>query len=388
LLQIFPTTDLNPYYYVIDSFSTYSRNEAILRSRGAIDRIKFYFMDHIWDQTDFSVEPEKSLEELAHERCRRLRDEYDWLCLWLSAGYDSQTVMKYFVDSGVRIDEIAHIDKSGLFNDPESHYVKSTAEWYRLHHNPALKLTMVKQGLDSANFYIRDGENWILRPGAILRFCKTGINNVITFNDDVRRNLDKTPLRRADINGHDKPRLDLRDDAWWMFMMESTMAPVIGVKTVEFFLPEDQPEFFVKQCYHSVRYFENKPDVSHDLVHQIQRLKKDDYAAWNLALGRTRVSCPGAIDGSLKFTFEQSRSARDGLKLLDHLEKTNRLPLNIWNDGLDRLQKAAGDIDIFSINLASKQWRICEFGRFKNKNPTTSVTEQVGTISESGSISN
>ena len=367
LSQFFRDDALNPYYYVVNDQITYNRNEAILRAGSDPNSIKFYFMDDVWDAVDWSQEPVEDLRELAIRRCSSMREKYDWLCLWLSAGYDSQTVLQYFIDAGVKVDEIATRSKNALFHDPEPQYVFETANQYRIQHNPNVKFTFIDHGLDSSDFYLQHGENWIYQPGAVLRFSKTGLNNVFDREREIQSQLVTKSGRRADITGHDKPRLDLQGDNWYMFMPDQTMSNAVGIKTVDFYLPEDQPEFFVKQVYTAIKFFESISNLTHEMVHQIQSLKIN-YAGWNLGLGRVPLKCIESSDGRLKTAFDQSPTAGDSVRLIEHLTKTSHPAYDLWSRGIQYLQQQIGpETNLFSINITSKRWKVSEFGRFCNQ---------------------
>jgi hypothetical protein len=355
--------NINSYYYTVEDFNTYSRNEAMIRSMGNIDKLRFYFLDHIWDNADWSNEPKEDLQLLAHNRCQSIREQHDWLCLWLSAGYDSQTVLQYFIEAGIKIDEIAFRSKSALFDDPEPRYVLETANYYRLHHNSKVKFTLINHEMDSADFYLKHKENWIYHPGAVLRFSKTGMNNYILQNRALKIQSEQNNIRRADITGHEKPRVDLRDGNWYMFMPDGVMANVLGIKTVDFFLPEDQPTFFIKQVYQAIKFFESVDNINHEMVHKIQS-SNHIYKEWNLGLGRYPIDCLESSDGRLKSSFINGLEAGDSVRLIKHLVSIKHKSINYWLNGINFLQEKLGaEIDIFST-ITSKAWKVCKFGKY------------------------
>lgn len=351
------------YHYSFRGLTTTNRNQALMWAGPDTHEIKFYFMDHVWDSVDWSQEPVESLESMAHRRCRELREKYDWLCLWLSAGYDSQTVLKYFIDAGVKIDEIGIRNKYELFADPEPHWVRQSAEHYRTHHNPAVKFTEIQVGLDlHTEFYNKYKENWIMEHGGLLRFAKSSPNYVFAHEYHSLKQKENYSLRRADIYGKEKPRLDLLDGKWYMWMTDVPMLDSIGEPTVvDFYLPESDPCLFVKQCYMAIKYFESLPNIDHAMVHDIQS-QKYNYSAWNLALGRVLVDCPTSRDGWSKHVSHQSATAYDGIRMQDHLKKINDPVLNYWQAGLDVLSNRVGtDKNLFDIYVVSRRWEICDF---------------------------
>lgn len=351
----------NPYYYVFEDFCTYSRNEAIIRSKNNFDKLRFYFLEREFDKIDWAHEPSQDLESLALLRCQMIRDQHSWLCLWLSAGYDSQTVLSYFIKAGIKIDEIAFRSKNSLFDDPEPNYVLETANHYRTYHNSNLKLSLINHNSDSADFYLKYQEDWIYQPGAVLRFSKTGMNNCLQFD---KKNFQPG---RADITGHEKLRLDLRDGVWRMFMPDTAMANVLGIKTVDFFLPNNQPDFLVKQIYQAVRFFEKLPGINSKLTHEIQGAKHN-YKEWNLGLGRCPIKCLESSDGRLKKLFINGPNAGDSARLIRKLENKKHPALDIYKKGISKIQELAGkNIDIFKTVILSNFTPICKLRKLSHR---------------------
>ena len=68
--------------------------------------IKFYCYDHEYDQHDWTIEPETSLDQLMSEFAWRLRNRYERLILLWSGGTDSHTIYNIFRTNQIPIDEI------------------------------------------------------------------------------------------------------------------------------------------------------------------------------------------------------------------------------------------------------------------------------------------
>jgi hypothetical protein len=81
----------------------------------------FYYYDHVWDQEDWSHEPDETLKDLEIEHCRFLRNKYNTIALAYSGGVDSHTVLHRFIDAGVHIDYIYSFNASN-----DSTHVSST----------------------------------------------------------------------------------------------------------------------------------------------------------------------------------------------------------------------------------------------------------------------
>ena len=349
------------FYYKVDDQTTLSRNQALLWARGQLDQIHYHFMDDVWDKIDWSQCPLESFENMCDRRCRELRDQYDWLCLWLSSGYDSQTVLASFIRAGVRIDEIAYMDRT-YFTDPEIPFIIESSKNYQKYHNPKLKITAASIDHDyTFNFYRSLGDDWIFQPGASPRFTKSVGAMIQRFNDQVVRNRVHTPGRRADIYGKEKPMVALRDGQWYMQAYDRIIEDNIGGVSVNFYLCADMPELYVKQCHMVIDWMETLPDINQDIVHSIQCNREEWYMAWNLACGRIPISDFDAANGITKKYFNRSDNSPDGEKLLRQAQCDLTDVYHIWKGAKSNLLSSTGLDDLIYVKIYSKPWNIRPF---------------------------
>ena len=203
------------FYYQIGNHNTVSKNEAFMLANGDVDKISFYQQNHIWDNVNLSVEPTQSFSSLCEENCKLYRQHYDHVCLWLSGGYDSQTILQSFINSGALIDEIAFMDRSEYYYDPEVPFIEQSIKNYQQYHNPRVKINRVKIDLKyHENFYNKYSESiWYLGPGSNLRYTKSTANYIHNFHDEFVQSKIKQHTR-VDIYGKDKPKLDLKNNKW------------------------------------------------------------------------------------------------------------------------------------------------------------------------------
>ena len=365
------------YYYEVDGYRTLNKNMALLLAGGKTGKIYFYNMEHIWDQQNWSTEPEKSIQTLCEERAKQLRHRYDWLCLWLTTGYDSQTILETCIRAGVKLDEIAYIHRPEYYKDPETPHAKIEIEKYKKYHNPNLKVLELTVGLDfHKRFYSGMKDEWMLTlPGQNLRFSKTTPIFLHYFHEDLLRRKEQTPARRADIYGYEKPRVDLRDGVWYAqsldFLYRDFMGAGVGIES--FYTSPDLPELHVKQFHLMINWLETIKGMSHDMVHEIQAFaiheksyedlqNKDSseivsyYKDWNIALGRTLAKSFAGAHGLNKFPFSQELTAKDALKMLKHLFDTDDKVLNYAHKTRIELSNACNNITNFSVPIFGKSW--------------------------------
>jgi len=231
------------YYYTVGDRKTVSRNQALIWAKGDVRKIHFYCLETTWSTVDWSTEPTQSMHELCLERCRQIRGSYDWICLWLSSGYDSQTVLQSFIDSQVPLDEIAYMDRSDYYNDPELPYILDTIRYYKKYHNPDLKIFNVKIDYNYTKNLYQKLDEWFLEPGICMRLSKSIAPFVHRFNEDVVSKRTSTLGRRADIYGKEKPTLDLYENKWYMRINDLTYGDSVGADIVGFLPPPTCPNY-------------------------------------------------------------------------------------------------------------------------------------------------
>ena len=353
------------YHFIVDGQKTSSKNQALIWAGGDLSCIHFYCLEHVWDYAPWQSEPADSIQTLSEKRCHQLRQKYDWLCLWLSGGYDSQTVLQNFINAGVKIDEIAYMNRLDYYQDPEVPYILAAATHYKNNYNPNLKIFSAPIDYNyTKKLYNKLGEEWLLEPGWCHRPSKSIAPYIQRFSDDVIRKRLSTKGSRADIYGKEKPKLDLYDNKWYMVVNDLTVGDSIGADIVEFYTSKDMPELHVKQCYLAVKFFESLRDCSHELVHYIQGNAKEYYQCWNLSLGRKLIDCDVSQHGINKFYFKQNIDSPESKKLVEHFSKDQDKTMQMFTSAYNNLLASINNTDPSSV-LLSKRWYICDYGKFR-----------------------
>ena len=111
-------------YYSIGLQNFASKIDACILGTKVIDKlnvnvnpfniVKWNFNDDVFDNYQWSVEPEKSLDELYDERAKNLREQYDYIIISYSGGADSHNMLMSFLRQGLFVDEIVvtHMNKA------------------------------------------------------------------------------------------------------------------------------------------------------------------------------------------------------------------------------------------------------------------------------------
>jgi hypothetical protein len=68
--------------------------------------IFFYYYDDIWTSCNWVIEPPNSLEYYYREQAQKIRDEYEYVILCYSGGYDSTNILETFYYNNIKLDKI------------------------------------------------------------------------------------------------------------------------------------------------------------------------------------------------------------------------------------------------------------------------------------------
>jgi hypothetical protein len=93
-------------YYQIGDFKTYSVYQVMDYYHKDPQPYVWIYNDDFFSQYDWSQEPKESLDELYKNRAKELREQYDYIVLYYSGGYDSSNMLRAFLDNGIYPDEI------------------------------------------------------------------------------------------------------------------------------------------------------------------------------------------------------------------------------------------------------------------------------------------
>jgi hypothetical protein len=169
-------------FYTIDDLKFYSKFDAIEFASKSDKNIKWNFNDNIFTKIDWTIEPTESLNEVYRQRAQQLRDSYDYLILWYSAGSDSDNILNTFVNNNIQLDEVASLvnyeatgDKNDWLNGeiynlaiPKINVIRETTQ-------PWIKYTIIDICQHIMNFFNsnKKSADWIYNNNLYL-----GPNNV------------------------------------------------------------------------------------------------------------------------------------------------------------------------------------------------------------------
>lgn len=207
-------------FYQVGNEIFYSKIEAILASQSSGHWPHWNFHDYEYNNINWTIEPEFSLQQLYSQRAQQLREKYNYIVLHYSGGSDSNQVLQSFIDAGVAIDEISiRTLNNGLavdLNDlrPQNTYgghpiAYKNALSVKNQHWPLLKITELN--VNSALETVLDRSSSLEFSSGSLSLANSWKNFYLYHNS---RHLSDQGLKVCHLLGMDKPRLYLDEQGW------------------------------------------------------------------------------------------------------------------------------------------------------------------------------
>lgn len=259
------------HYNVNGKFFT-EKIDAILYANTTLADITWEFHDNIYNNINWTVEPEPSMDDFYKMRAQQIRDQYDYVIVLCSGGGDSTNVIYSFLNNNILIDEIiASAPITGL--DKWKHQTKDNAADNTISETLYAQLPLIntiKQEFPHIKVTINDyfeamtefkTDDWLFRAG-----------EWIHPTSGARYNLEKLTHIRAladqgkkigIVYGIDKPTLVLEADSTISMLMSdravSVQRPAFdtfypNVDNVLFYYSPDMPLMQVKQCHMLARW--------------------------------------------------------------------------------------------------------------------------------------
>jgi hypothetical protein len=245
--------------------------------------VGLYCYDHEFDQFDWSVEPEASLDSLMADHARVLRNRYERLVLLWSGGTDSHTIYNIFKNNGIHIDEIiVKADKDSIA------YPEASVEWLvKNHWDATTKITKYDEFDSNARILDLGDENWIWRDqGELFKYGQTPVGNYVRFLCEKNHSGHKWKA----IGGYEKPRLVYRDGNWYHRQLNYPLQPTMGNDYIEHFFLEPliaiKQSHLVKRAVKRLIEDNNLSLYNDDWAEAKWPKTAEGYRAWSTACGR------------------------------------------------------------------------------------------------------
>lgn len=342
------------FYWIYNGKKYYNKVQALYDSNGDNHAIKFHFMDNVLDKIDTGVEPAQDWNTICQRRAKQIRQNYDYVCLWYSGGWDSTEMLYSFAESNCDVDEIIIFNRTYMedIEIPEAYkFAKSMVENFW----PHCKITLITLDEDwQSQNYISHKQDWIFRNGVSNRFSKNHRDYIVNFHPQILKNREKITGKIADVHGTDKPKLHIYNNHWYCFQVDITMMLLMGTNFELFYFAPTMPDIYLKQCHLSKRYFESLMITDNNLVQEIQNSasnnKGEMYAKWNIAIGRRDAVSNSAFFGLQKPLIKEIGNNLETKDLRKFFKEENQKIYKIWSSSLIDIEKDL-KINLFDNSL-------------------------------------
>lgn len=97
------------HYYSLDGKIFHSKIEALKYHIETGNKVYFYYHDDVYSKVDWKTEPPQTLDYYYKEQAQRIRDNYDYVILCYSGGYDSTNILETFHFNNIKLDKIVTV---------------------------------------------------------------------------------------------------------------------------------------------------------------------------------------------------------------------------------------------------------------------------------------
>jgi hypothetical protein len=376
-------------YYTVNNKKFESKIHALIEATKSKKKVKWIFNDEVFENFNWSVEPQESLDQLYDQRARDLREKYDYLVLCYSGGSDSNNILEAFIRQGLLIDEIVTnfiidgakpITNSNITNQRAENH---NAEWdlltkgrmqYIYTNMPGVKISnfdMSKPILEHFNNH-QDG-SWILKCREWANPMSTARYNII-YDTALRKKFDQD-RKVGVILGVDKPYLMIADNHLYIQFVDTTanITPITEhIKsydntTVEFFYwSPDSVKLLCKQAHVMLKYlrlnsnFRKLWDIN-DMTSRVLSsrtlreniLKQVIYTTWNNEWFQAEKGTIGWTNVNDRWFFEYFK---DSVEYTAWKNGIQYLFNNISPDFMASLNNTSGSFEKFKAMMSSSYY--------------------------------
>ena len=330
-------------YYQIGNRRTYSKLEFV-------DYLNQYPADWHWDYNDaffssfdWATEPAEDINTLYRKRAEALREQYDYVVLFYSGGYDSSNMLYAFLDNGIPIDEICtYYASQDTFTGQKIELDNFT--WQKLDaiekKYPNIKITRWDYGDEFFNW-----SDKIKQAGAGANMLEMIAGGLISINRIVLafgheyvphwKKLLMQGKKVAWVHGADKPMLRYHNDTWkFNFhdgIINGRLTPVrqildqgdIGNIELFYWAPDATcANIIIKQCHLLKNYYTPQAKIDFSKIPGVK--KHNIEYGWeidNISLDFVKQLYPRLFSGNLILPNENwstIKSARSMFGNRDH----------------------------------------------------------------------
>jgi len=241
-------------HWIVDGQRTSSQIDAWRAAHKLNTKPHFYFYEEEYDTVDWTTEPTESWDQLCYDRCTQLRQRYNKLSLFYSAGRDSHHVIRCFYHFNIPLDEIVllNLRTNPMRQDELIRLIYPQVQEF-LKAYPNTKVTTVDVGPDDFDNYFKD--DWLEKPASALTH---GYFQPTNFSFYVKSIMHADEPSHGIILGVDKPRIVIEDGKYYSTVIDKTMETYMtDIPNIElFYYAPDMPKLHLKQSWMTVNHIE------------------------------------------------------------------------------------------------------------------------------------
>jgi len=338
-------------FYTVGTDKYYIKPQALIAATRLNQFPEWNFNRNVFDQYNWSIEPEISIKELYRIRAQQLRDKYDYIRLEVSGGGDSATAAFSFILNKIHLDEVVfRYPKTGEKNvtdDPFNTKPENTlSEWkyaaqpllkWIADNAPRTKITIHDYSVDMLNS--NHDESWVYRtkdyfqPGHAFKHTVDAVDSHKTTLDQGKS--------VCMLWGVDKPKVCIKDKKWYLYFMDvqaNNANPEVGmwdnVTNEYFYWTPDLPELLCKQA-HTIRQWFDLPTNKY-----LQHLARWPNYSFAQRTTFEHIIKPLLYPDYDPATFQTSKPTNSFYNEMDHWFYTNFQDTHVyhaWQAGLKHL---------------------------------------------------
>jgi len=209
--------------------------------------MRFNMYDNIFDQCDWSREPESSWDQLLDIRAQQIAAKNKPIVLYFSGGTDSYTIYKVFERNNVHIDIIYTRPRYDVHPEAWTQVMQLFDQGL---YDRTTKIVLRDNLVDSHNKAYANS-NWIWESGIKNQFS--------VLSGDTESNAHVANILGTDdfvgIIGLEKPRLNFTSTGVYSYQHDENYARPMGNRQIDcFYISPDLPELHIKQSYMLLKY--------------------------------------------------------------------------------------------------------------------------------------
>lgn len=266
-------------HWIVNGERTSSQFDAWRKAHDSGAYPYFYFYEKEYDALDWTTEPSESWDEICYERCITLRQKYNKLSLFYSAGRDSHHILKCFYHFNIPLDEIVllNLKTNPVRQDELIKYIYPHVHNF-LRKYPNTKVTTVDVGPQEFDNYFSD--DWLEKPATALVH---GYFQPTNFSFYVKQIMHADEPNHGIILGVDKPRLLLEDGKYYSTVIDKTLETFItDIPNIElFYYSPDMPKIHLKQSWMTLNHIERMYGGGNYTKDQLDPLVSSKYSLPN-----------------------------------------------------------------------------------------------------------